>query len=83
MCMYCKNTDLKDSITTHSDETVRQLEKLLNTVKQLMQETSVINDTKTANHDVIYDTIYEMARYKARHLLAYERGISAKKNTGL
>lgn len=75
MCIYCKNKDLIESITTHvvdckdcliiiknvpceeceqcgakyySDETARQLEKLVNTAKQLMQEISVINYTKVA-----------------------------------
>lgn len=32
----------------YSDETARQLEKLVNTAKQLMQEISVINYTKVA-----------------------------------
>lgn len=41
-CEECEQCGAK----YYSDETARQLEKLVNTAKQLMQEISVINYTK-------------------------------------
>ena len=43
-CEECEQCGAK----YYSDETARQLEKLVNTAKQLMQEISVINYTKVA-----------------------------------
>ena len=46
-CEECEQCGAK----YYSDETARQLEKLVNTAKQLMQEISVINYTKVAQLD--------------------------------
>ena len=43
-CEECEQCGAK----YYSDKTARQLEKLINTAKQLMQEISVINYTKIA-----------------------------------
>ena len=46
-CEECEQCGAK----YYSDETARQLEKLVNTAKSLMQEISVINYTKVAQLD--------------------------------